>query len=208
MIRIEFKPPEVLPDAVIGPLGSVSQLLTDLKIGTFQEAARYVRQLPYGPNSTAGDSTVLLREGFGDCTTKHGLMARLAGELSLPVHRCEGFYELTDAVVTGVDALLREYGLPYLPRAHCFLACPGGYVDLTEGNCTGKNGLIQSYSEILPVKADQTDEEVDRMYRSHYEGLCSRDERFAKIGVEGLLVILKRCVDLNLARCNRTIAAS
>jgi hypothetical protein len=207
MIRIQFLQAKALPDARIHPNGTISKLFLNRNIKTFHEAAEYVHQLPYGVNSIPGNSSIVLHEGFGTCTTKHGLIARLAEELSLHVHRCEGFYELTDAIVTGVDDILKEYGLPYIPRTHCFLKCANGYVDLTEGNCTGKNGLIESYTEIYQVKAEQTQEEIDQMYRNHYTQICKKDPRFSMIGVDGMLVVLKRCVELNTARCNLTISS-
>jgi hypothetical protein len=114
---------------------------------------------------------------------------------------------LTDAIVTGVNEILKEYGLPYIPRTHCFLECENGYVDLTEGNCTGKNGLIESYTEMCRVEAEQTQEEIDQMYRKHFTEICDKDPRFSMIGVDGMLVVLERCVELNTARCNLTLSS-
>ena len=41
--------------------------------------------MPYGYNSDRDDLLILFREGFGSCTTKHAVIATLAGELGLPV---------------------------------------------------------------------------------------------------------------------------
>lgn len=207
MISIKFLPIRTLPNGILHQQGPVSRSFLELGISTFLEAAEYVHQLPYGENSSScsssGDSRILLIEGVGTCLTKHGLIARLAGELALPVYRCEGFYELTDNVVTGVNAILREYGLPYIPRTHCFLSCEKGYVDLTEGNCTGKNGLIENYLAIYRVNPELTKKESDEMYRSFYANVCKKEASFARIGVEGMLEVLKRCRELNAGRCQR-----
>jgi hypothetical protein len=121
MVTIHFSPIETLPNAVIQPQGVVSQAFIDRGVKTFRDAAYYVNRLPYGHNSSSGNAMTLFDDGFGTCFPKHGLVALLAEELKLPVYRCEGFYPLTDKIVTGVDAILAEYGLPYIPRIHCFL---------------------------------------------------------------------------------------
>lgn len=201
MITIHFAPIETLPAAAIQPRGLVSEALLARGVKTFQEAARHVNGLPYGYNSTAENALILFTDGFGTCLTKHGLIARLAAELQLPVDRCEGFYPLTDKIVTGVGAILAEYGLPYIPRTHCFLAYEKYYIDLTDGNCTGKNGLIESYLKIFHVKPEQSKAEADETCCRFYGEVCAADPVFARVGVAGMLDILKRCEALNTALC-------
>jgi len=195
MITIHFSPIEALPN--------VSETFLDRGVTTFHQAAYYVGRLPYGHNHSSSDAMVLFKDGFGTCVTKHGVFARLAKELTLSVHRCEGFYPLTDKVMTGVDVILAAYGLPYIPRTHCFLTCEKGYVDLTSGNCTGKNGLIETYLKIFQVKPEQNQSETDETYRSYYTEVCSADPVFARVGVEGMFEVLKRCALLNTTICQR-----
>lgn len=201
MITIHFSRIEFLPDAVLRRQGPVSRAFLDRGVTTFHQAAYYVNRLPYGENSSSGNAMILFEDGFGTCLTKHGIIARLAEELDLAVCRCEGFYPLTGKIVTGVDAILAGYGLAYLPRAHCFLTCGNRYVDLTEGNCTGKNGLIERYLEIFRVKPEQSQAERDEMYRRYYAEVCLADPVFARVGVQGLLEVLERCQALNTALC-------
>jgi hypothetical protein len=201
MIKIEFSRISALPEADIGLAGPVSEKLLQLGIRTFRDAAWHVRRLPYGENTRSLDSLVLLSEGRGTCITKHGLVARLASELALPVFRLEGFYRLNDGIVAGTGAILAEYGIEYIPRTHCFLACPNGYVDLTEGNCTGKNGTIESYIEIFRVKPDTSEEENELLYRSFYKKMCGEQSCFANLGVEKMLEVLGRCRKINAERC-------
>lgn len=204
MITIRFSPIDALPNAVIHPKGLVSRAFLGRGATTFHQAAYYVGRLPYGSNSSSDNAMILLEDGFGTCLTKHGLVARLAEELEeLSVYRCEGFYPLTEKIVTGVDAILAEYGLAYIPRIHCFLAFEEGYVDLTAGNCTGKNGSIETYLEIFRVKPEQTRSETDETYRNYYSGLCAADPAFDQVGVGGMFEVLKRCVALNTAKCQR-----
>ncbi len=203
MITIHFSPIEILPDEAIRPKGPVSMAFLDRGPTTFQQAAHYVRRLPYGHNRSAENTMILFDEGFGTCLAKHGIIARLAEELGLNVQRYEGFYPLTGQIVTGVDAILAEYGLPYIPRTHCFLSFEKSFIDLTEGNCTGKNGLIEAYFEIFQVKPEQTRAETDLMIRDFYAKVCEVDPNFARLGIEGMLEVLQRCVALNTASCGR-----
>src|SRR5271169_1486427 len=202
MITIHFSPIEALPNAVIQPKGLVSKTFLGRGVTTFHQAAYYAGRLPYGHNRSSSDAMILFKDGFGTCLTKHGVVARLAEELTLSVYRCEGFYPLTDKIVTGVDAILAEYGLPYIPRTHCFLTYEKLYVDLTTGNCTGKNGLIDTYLKIFQVKPEPRTKS-DETYRSYYAEVCSADPVFAHVGVEGMFDVLKRCSALNTAICLR-----
>lgn len=203
MITINFSPIATLPNAAIQPQGVVSKAFIDRGVKTFHEASYYVNSLPYGYNSSSGNAMILFEDGFGTCFAKHGLIARLAEELQLSVYRYEGFYPLTDKIVTGVDTILAEYGLPYIPRIHCFLKYEKSYIDLTDGNCTGKNGLIKTYLKIFRVKPEQTQSELDDKCRSYYAEVCAADPVFAQVGVDGMFEILKRCVAVNTASCQQ-----
>lgn len=168
MITIHFSPTEALPDAVIQPKGLVSKAFLGRGVTTFRQAAYYVGRLPYGHNRSSNEAMILFKDGLGTCLTNHGVVARLAEESMLSVYRCEGFYPLTDQIVTGVDAILAAYGLHYILRTHCFLTNEKGYVDLITGNCTGKNGLTKTYLKIFQVKPEQSRSETDETYRSYF----------------------------------------
>jgi hypothetical protein len=201
MMMIHFSPVEVLPNMVLQQSGPVSKAFLDRGLTSFHQAAAYVSGLPYGANTSSDNSMILLKDGFGTCLTKHGIIARLAEELGLSVYRCEGFYPLTDEIVTGAGKILAEHGLTYIPRTHCFLVFEEQYVDLTEGNCTGKNGLVEKYFKIFRVKPEQTEAEVDQMYRTYFSEVCKTDPAFARMGIEGMFQVLERCRALNTAAC-------
>jgi len=201
VITIRFAPIETLPAIPIRPKGIVSKAFLSRGLATLPQAANYVKRLPYGRNRSAEDAMILFQDGFGDCLAKHGIIARLAEELEVAVHRLEGFYRLTEDIVTGVGAILAAYGLSYIPRTHCFLSFEKHYVDLTDGNCTGKNGLIEEYIEIIRVKPEQTRAEADLMIRDFYAKVCEVDADFARLGIEGMLEVLERCIALNSASC-------
>ena len=104
-----------------------------------------MHELPYGYNSTTEDILILFKEGFGSCTTKHAVIATLAEELGIVVHKMIGIYGMTEEIVTGTNLILDKYHLPYLPMIHCFLVYDSYRVDLTEGNNNGKNRSIEEF---------------------------------------------------------------
>jgi len=135
----------VLPNPIIDKKGILSEKFTRLKIKNFWEACAYIHNLPYGYNSTTDDILILFKEGYGSCTTKHAVIATLAEELDIPVHKMIGIYAMNEEIVTGTNLILDKYHLPYLPMIHCFLVYDSFRVDLTEGNNNGKNHSIEEF---------------------------------------------------------------
>ncbi|MBW4486150.1 MAG: hypothetical protein KME14_26815 [Tildeniella torsiva UHER 1998/13D] len=157
-------PIEALPDAVLQAHGPIAEKFLQQGLKTFHEACRWTKNLPYAANSNNENSLILFEEGYGSCTTKHGAIARLAQEHSLPVHKNLGFYRLNDEIVTGVNALLRPYGLDFIPQIHCFLVYEDYRVDLTEGNCNGKNKTIEDYDFVIQVAPDLSQAQHQAFY--------------------------------------------
>ena len=135
----------VFPNPSFLEKGIVSEKFISLKINNFWDACAYVHHLPYGYNSTTDDILILFKEGYGSCTTKHAVIATLAEELNIPVHKMIGIYAMTEDLVTGTKPILEKYHLPYLPMIHCFLIYDSYRVDLTEGNNNGKNRSIEEF---------------------------------------------------------------
>jgi hypothetical protein len=140
-----MNPYTIFPERGIRGDGAVSDTFRSLGIHSFLEACRYVNELPYRYNSDRDDLMILFKEKMGTCSTKHAVIGTLAVELGLPVTRGVGIYAMTEAIVTGTDKILAEYGLPYVPMIHCFLEYGNYRVDLTEGNRNGKNKPIDDF---------------------------------------------------------------
>jgi hypothetical protein len=155
----------VLPDRSITENGPIGRIFRELDIGTFHEACRWVHQLPYGYNSDRDDLMVLFKEKMGSCTTKHAVIATLAAELKLPIHKNVGIYAMIEGLVTGTDDILLRYRVPYVPMVHCFLNYKDHWVDLSEGNRNGKNGPIDQFLFTAEVAATITAKDEYRLYR-------------------------------------------
>src|SRR5262249_15432580 len=100
----------LLPDPAISPGGPVADAFRRHRITGFQQACRWVKELPYGSSSDGLNALTLFTDYRGTCMTKHGAIARLAAELQLPVFKQLAFYRLNEELVTGIGALLAPYG--------------------------------------------------------------------------------------------------
>ena len=155
----------VFPDGPIPGAGVISQKFIALDIRTFQEACRYVHKLPYGYNSDKDDLLILFKENLGTCTTKHAVIGTLAEEMGIPIEKNIGIYRMTEKIVTGTDAILERYDLPYVPMLHCFLVYDRYRVDLTEGNNNGKNCAIDEFLHTEKVISDFSGKDEYLLYR-------------------------------------------
>jgi hypothetical protein len=122
-------PVGALPDAPLDPSRPLGAAFVALGADTFHDAARLVRALPYG--RPAGGWRSVLADGRGTCSSKHALLAALAGEACLSVTLVVGLYDMDGGNTPGVGATLARAGFPSLPEAHTFLVAGDALVDLT-----------------------------------------------------------------------------
>lgn len=183
----------VLPNPTISSRGIVSQQFYRRNLTTFHQACHWVKNLPYGSNSSNDDSLIIFEEGKATCTNKHGIVSRLAQELNLAIFKSLGFYRLNNAIVTGVNQIIEPYGLSYIPQIHCFLTYKNYRVDLTEGNCNGKNQTIEDYDFIVQVKPDLTDQEHAAYYREYLAKYYLIEPKLQELGGSKVLELLAEC---------------
>lgn len=155
-----------LPDAVITGQGVITSEFLKLGLTGYRDACRFVHEMPYGYNRDRDDLMSLFEDGRGSCTTKHAVIAALAEELSLSVRKSIGIYAMTEEIVTGTQAILDDYHLPYLPMVHCFLVYNDFRVDLTDGNLNGKNRPLNHFLYTLEVDANISAKDEYRLYRN------------------------------------------
>ena len=182
-----MQPYTMLPEKMIGPSGPVARKFLALGVETFQQACRFVHQLPYGYNSDRDDLFILFKENRGTCTTKHAVIATLTEELSLPVAKHIGIYAMDEKIVTGTNQILEAYGLPYLPMVHCFLVFQALHVDLTEGNQNGKNRSIDHFLWSQKVIPNISAKDEYRFYRLGLTETVMNQKEFNEIAVKTVL---------------------
>jgi hypothetical protein len=159
----------VFPDKPIHGDGRISKVFMELGITGFHGACRWVHELPYGYNSDRDDLMILFKEKMGSCTTKHAVIATLAAELNLAIHKHIGIYAMTEERVTGTQNILDRYHLPYVPMVHCFLVYETLFVDLSEGNRNGKNGPIDDFLWSAKAAANISAKDEYMRYRKALE---------------------------------------
>jgi hypothetical protein len=193
---------EILPDISISSEGIVAQKFFDLEIATFHQACHWVKNLPYGFNSDSSNSLIIFEERRGTCTTKHGIIARLARELGLEVYKNLGFYRLNDEIITGVNKIIKPYGLTFIPQIHCFLKYQSSRVDLTEGNCNGKNKTIEDYDFVVRVEPDLSKQEKEACYLTYLQKYYAIAPEVANISTDEILQLLQDCDRILQYRCS------
>jgi len=177
----------VFPDKAILSAGPVSDQFVALGVGTFQNACRFVNELPYGYNSDRDDLMILFKEKVGSCTTKHAVIATLARELSLPIEKAVAIYAMTEELVAGADKILSQYHLPYVPMLHCFLFHNAYRVDLTEGNYNGKKRTIDKFLYAEQVIPGITAKDEYLLYRKALIDSILKKEELHDVDVKTIL---------------------
>lgn len=155
----------VFPDKSLSNTGIISSKFLSLGIKSFNQACRYVQELPYGYNSNRDDLMILFKENKGTCTTKHAVIATLAKEQNLTIEKSIGIYAMTEEIVTGTDEILEKFHLPYVPMIHCFLVYGQYRVDLSEGNNNGKNRPIEEFLYTQRVEPNISEKAEYLLYR-------------------------------------------
>jgi hypothetical protein len=122
---------DALPDVILKPAGPFTAEIMARGVGDFRAAGRFLQNLPYGRTSDRADFSAVLREGRGTCSTKHAFLAALAGEQKLAIALMLGIYEMDERNSPGVGAVLKRYGIAFIPEAHCYLMCEGARIDVT-----------------------------------------------------------------------------
>ena len=122
---------DALPEKQLAASGEASAQFLALGIKDYRAAARFIHQLPYGRNADRANFKLVIPERRGSCSTKHALLASLAIEQRLPIHLTLGIYAMSAGNTPGVGAVLSNYGLAWVPEAHCYLTCDGTRVDVT-----------------------------------------------------------------------------
>jgi len=145
---------ELLPDAPItAKKGVFSQKFIELGILNFKDACMYVHNLDYGYNSDKDNKWILFMEMRGSCTTKHAVIATLAQELEILLHKHVGVYKFTEKICEGASEITEKYSIPYIPMVHCFLVYKNYRFDLTEGFFNGKKTSIEEFiheKQVIP----------------------------------------------------------
>ncbi len=143
------------PDFEINISGEVSQEFLKRNIFSFQQAANFIQQLPYGRNTNKYRLVNLFLENRGTCSTKHAILKVLAEENDFPnLKLVLGLFKMNGTNTPAVSARLSRHNLNSLPEAHCYLKYHATILDYTKPEFLPahyENDLIEEV-EITPAQ--------------------------------------------------------
>ncbi|MES2484445.1 MAG: hypothetical protein V4581_00630 [Bacteroidota bacterium] len=144
-----------LPDCAIKSNGRVSEAFLQKGIGTFSEACRYIKSLPYGRNADKEAIFGVFDDNCGTCSTKHALLKKLAAENGVALTLVTGIYKMHEGNTPGVGKILSPYGLDYIPEAHNYFRIGAETFDFTfaHNSQTGFNEELLEEVTVTPHEA-------------------------------------------------------
>lgn len=129
-----------LDKLVLKNKGPITAQFLNVGCTTFEQAALYVRHLPYHRNASPLESDCVLTEKQGTCSSKHYLLISLVKEQAWEGFQlCCGIFKM-NAINTPTSAsVLRAEQLNYLPEAHCYLYYHEQLLDFTASHWNTDN---------------------------------------------------------------------
>lgn len=122
----------MLPNFELTADNEVVHAFRALNLFDFHAACTYVQNLPYGRNAQRGDFLLVLSEGKGTCSSKHGLLGQLAEmHEQMEIHLMVGIFLMSGKTHPKVIKVLSEHGLEMIPEAHAYFRFEGKRYDFT-----------------------------------------------------------------------------
>lgn len=172
--------------------GPLTRRFRALGAADFAAAARHVWRLPYGRITERMRLGLVLDEGRGTCTTKHALLAALAGEQAIEVQLTLAIYEMNERNTPGVGAVLARQGLDCIPEAHCFLRHEGARIDVT-GVPAGAEPIARFLHE-EPITIEQIGAYKIERHRQFLRDWLARRPEGARLDLEEAWRIREACI--------------
>jgi hypothetical protein len=133
----------------------ISNCFLQKEIFSFRQASVFVKQLPYKRNTNKDDHVIVLKDGFGTCSTKHAILKRLAMENNKQeLQLMLGIFQMNGNNTPQINALLKKYELPYIPEAHNYLKVNNQIIDCTFPDAPVTNFAANLCTEIS-IQPDQ-----------------------------------------------------
>lgn len=112
-----------------------SKVIQSKGIYTFKEACEYIQNLPYGRISDRSKFELVIEEGKGTCSSKHGLLAGIAEENNhKEVELMVGIFQMSPETHPVLTSFFEGKTYPHIPEAHCYLRFDGERYDYTSNS--------------------------------------------------------------------------
>ncbi len=179
-------------DKVLDGEDDLTKLLKNKGVKTWDEALRFVKEIPYGRNSNRIDFKLVLSENKGTCSSKHALLKQIASLNSVNnVKLIMGIYKMSEANTIGIGNYLSANGLAYIPEAHCYLKLHGKRIDITnqKSDIRKIEGDIIEEFEIEPAQVGSYKIDLHKKYLKNW-----RIERASSMTFEDIWAIREKCI--------------
>ena len=135
--------------------GLISDIFISNGSTDFNQAADFVRHLPYRRNTDKADPLILFKEDCGTCGTKHAALCRLAQEQGYDeVTLWTGIFRMNRINTPRVVPVLDKHQLPYIPEAHNYLRIGDSILDCTWSYSAADN-FESDLLEEIKIQPDQ-----------------------------------------------------
>jgi len=183
----------MLPDFEIKPGGCMSDKFLSMQMYTFQLAAGFLKELPYGRNTNKNDLGTVFAEGKGTCSTKHAILKELADENFYEgITLMLGIFRMNGTNTPPVAETLKTNGLEYVPEAHVYLRYQNQVLDFTHSGASPdfiSDLLIET--EIMPGEIGQAKIDLHKKYLARWLAETKELDRFTP---EDLWEIREQCI--------------
>jgi len=188
-----MQPLEALPNAALAGGGPVTAAFRRAGIADFHGAARHLLALPYGRISNRARLGLVLEEGRGTCSSKHALLAELAGEVGLDVRLILGIFEMSARTHPELTAILDRHGLEYVPEAHCYVRHGDNRIDITRRPAT-PGAPIERFLHEETITPAQTASYKVEVHRRFLSGWIARTARVRTRSLEDIWRVREECI--------------
>lgn len=155
-----------------------SKQFIELGITDFESACVYVQSLPYGRNTDRSDFSLVLSEGKGSCSSKHGLLAALAEENGfIEVELIAGIFLMSGETHPKLVSFFKDKPYANIPECHCYLRYKGERFDYTDST----NGMERIAPKIVREQRIEPHQVVEWKPKIHQEYLKGWLKRNAQI---------------------------
>lgn len=117
----------------IKPAGIISGKFLDMDIRDFDNAAQFIRHLPYSRNTDKNNLLTVFTDRCGTCSTKHALLKQLATENNrADLRLILSIFKMNSRNTPEIAVTLTKHGLEYIPEAHTYLKYQDRIIDHTK----------------------------------------------------------------------------
>lgn len=110
----------------------LTELAKSNGLKSWNELAKFIKNLPYGRNKNRTDLGLVLSERKGTCSSKHALLKAIADLNEIPnIKLILGIYKMNHVNTPKIGTELLDNSIPFIPEAHCYLKVGHTRVDLT-----------------------------------------------------------------------------